>query len=574
VPPEPASTSGALLNVGPRRPGRHARRGGVLGRLRDVATVLAAHGLADVVDALHLGRYVAWGTRMLPGRARIDPSLSRAARFRLTLEELGPTFVKFGQALSVRADVLPTELVAELSRLQDQAAPLGAGAAEAVVEAELGEPVARLFSDFDPVPFAAASIAQAHNARLPTGEPVVIKVRRPNIARTIATDIEILRQLARLAERYVPAADVVGPVDLVEEFARTIRAEQDFVREARNVERCATNFAGDPTVRLPRVVWERTAPGVLTLERLDGLKVSELGEAGVDASGRRLVAQRGADAMLAQILVHGFFHADPHPGNILVLPDYVIGFLDFGIVGRLDPELRDQIARVVRAVWRRDAEELAALAIEIAAPRADVDAAALERDLADLVETYADVPIGRLSMSDVLRDVLSTAARHRLRMPSNLMLLVKAVVTIEGVGRQLDPSFRMAEHAAPLADRLWRERYAPDAVGRRWLDASVGAARALRSMPRQLEAIARKLRQGRLEVQFVHRNLDFFVREMDRSSNRIALALVVSALIIGSSLVVGSAATAGIPRLGLVGFVIAGLFGIGLAIGILRSGRL
>jgi ubiquinone biosynthesis protein len=546
-------------------------------RYRDIVTVLVRHGLADFVNALHLTPYVAWGTRLLPKHGRLDPSLSRAARIRLTLEELGPTFIKFGQALSVRADLLPPDLVDELVKLQDQTVPLEPGTAEAAVEAELGRPVAQLFASFEHAPMASASIAQVHRAELLTGEAVVVKVRRPGIGELIASDIDVLLQLARLVERHVPALDIVDPVALVEEFARSIRAELDLVREARSIERCAANFTGDTTVRFPRVYREWTTRGVLTLEWLDGIKVSSLDEAGAGPYVKQLVARRGADAMLAQVLVHGFFHADPHPGNILVLEDNVVGFLDFGIVGRLDARTRGLLAHVVRAIWIRDIAELTNLAIEITEPRAEVNRQALERDLGALVETYGDVPLGEMSATDVLTDIVRTASRHHLRMPSSLTALIKALVTIEGVGMQLDPSFRMVEHAAPLTERLWRKEFTPEAIARRLIGGVRETVTALHALPLHLDAIGRKAREGRLEVRFVHENLDHFVQEMDRSSNRIAFALIIAALIVGSSFIIQierGPLVYGYPVLGLIGFLVAGLFGIGLAIAILRSGRL
>ncbi|MEZ5320219.1 MAG: AarF/UbiB family protein [Vicinamibacterales bacterium] len=551
-----------------------------LRRYRQIASVLVRHGLADVVDALHLGSYLALGTRLLPRRARVDPSLSRAARFRLTLEELGPTFIKFGQALSVRADVLPPAFTAELATLQEHVSPLEPGVAEAVIAREFGQPVEALFTTFDPVPLAAASMAQVHRATLPTGEIVAVKVRRPGIRRVIAGDVEILRQLAALVERSFAAAAVVRPVQLVEEFARTIRAELDLAREGRHIEHVARNFAGDPTVRVPWVHWPLTTPRVLTMEFLDGARVADLAATGVPVEVRRLVAARGADAVLAQVLVHGFFHADPHPGNLLVLdgPDGpVIGFLDFGIVGRLDERHRRQIARVIRAVWRRDAPALTTVALAITRPEHDVDVPALEQDLGGLLDAYADVPLGELSMTEVLTEVIGTAARHQLRIPSTLMLLIKTVMTIEGVGRQLDPTFRIVRHAAPLADRLWRQEFSPVALAARAGEATRAAMSAMRAAPANLDAIARKVRDGRLEVRFVHRNLDHFVREMDRSSNRLSFAIVIGAIVVGSSVVIQAGVgpfVFGYPVLGVGGFLVAGFLGIGLAIGVLRSGRL
>jgi ubiquinone biosynthesis protein len=559
------------------RPLRADESPSTIRRVRETVAVLVRHGLADVVDALHLGRYTAIGARLLPVSARMDPTLSRPERVRLTLEELGPTFVKFGQALSVRADLVPPEYARELAALQERVAPLEPGAAEAAIEAELGQPVSALFASFDPEPVAAASIAQVHRAVLRSGDLVAVKVRRPGIGRTIAGDIEMLRHLARLVDRYVPAAAVVDPVGTVEEFARTIKAEQDLVREARNIETCARNFEGDATVRVPRVHWDLTTPAVLTTEFLEGVKVAGLDAAAVGPFARSVIARRGASAILKQVLTDGFFHADPHPGNLLILPGHVIGFLDFGIVGQVDEGLRRDLARIIRAIWQRDAAELARLAVEIADPQGELNARALETDLAGLIEKYGNVPIGDLAAAEVLTDVVAVARRHRLRMPANLMLLIKALVTIEGVGVQLDPGFRVVEHAAPLAERLWKEEHSPAALGRRVVRDLHESVEALREIPRHVEAIGRKIREGRLEIRFVHRNLDHFVKEMDRSSNRIAFALIIAALIVGSSLIIqgGRGTTAyGYPMLGLAGFLVAGLFGIGLAIGIVRSGRL
>jgi ubiquinone biosynthesis protein len=364
---------------------------------------------------------------------------------------------------------------------------------------------------------------------------------------------------------------------LVDEFSRSIRAELDLVREGRNIDRCARNFEADPTVRLPRVYKDRTASGVLTLEYLDGVKISELEAHGADQATRALIARRGADAMLAQVLVHGFFHADPHPGNVLVMPGGVLAFLDFGCVGRLDLETRDMLARAVMAMRGRDTERLAAYAIALTDPRRNVDRRQLRRDLLELMELYGDVPVGELEMAEVLRDLVATLARHHLRFPPDLLLLVRAIVTVEAVGRHLDPSFRMVEHAAPVAARLWREHDASRALAARARDVVRDSASAARRMPGDVAAVLQKLRDDRLEVQFVHRNLDHFVREMDRSSNRLSMAVVIGSVIVGSSLIIqtGAGATAfGYPVVGLLGFVMAGVLGVGLVFGVLRSGRL
>jgi ubiquinone biosynthesis protein len=562
----------------PSDSGYRATRVTHMRRYSEIVGVLVRYGFVDVVQALHLTRYRALGRRLLSpfGRSR-EGDDSRARRFRLALEALGPTFIKFGQALSLRADLMAPEVTGELALLQDAAPPLAPGRAERSIEEAFGLPLAELFSSFEPDPIAAASIAQVHKARLISGELVAVKVRRPGIQTVIEADLAILADLARLAERRIPDAALYSLTGLVEEFSRTIRREQDLSREGRILERVAAQFADDDTVRIPGVYWPLTRPSVLTLEFLDGVPLSAAARGQAGRFDGALLARRGADLVLKQIFVHGLFHADPHPGNILVLPGDVLALVDFGIVGRVSSRLREELAEIILAVRSHDAERLAVVVLEVATPLQAVDGRELERDLDEMLDLYGDVPVGELSMADVFRSVTEAMSRHRLKLPADLLLLIKAVSTIEGVGRQLDPAFKMVAHAAPLVAEVLEENYRPGALARRSADAGLEMLEALRTIPANVAALTRKARSDGLSVQFVHRNLDRFIREMDRSSNRMSFAIVIGAIVIGSSVMVhatGGPQAFGYPLLGVTGFLTAAVLGIGLAIGILRSGRL
>lgn len=545
---------------------------GQLRRLRDIAQVLVKYGFQDVAARLRLAPRPRKGRLADDGRAR----LATARRLRHALEDLGPTFIKFGQALSTRADLLPADLVAEFEKLQDAVPPMPAGMAEETIAAALGRRVPELFVRFDPEPIAAASIAQVHRATLPSGEDVAVKVRRPGIGATIEGDLALLGQLARLAERYLTDADLLQPTRLVREFARAIRREQDLAREGRTIDRFREHFGGDPTILVPRVYWDRTKSAVLTMEYVDGVKVSDLADRGGDFD-RAVVARNGGNAVLRQVLRHGLFHADPHPANLFVLPGNVVCFLDFGTVGRLDRRMRDRLAALGHAIVREDPDRMADAVLAIAEPAEEVSRFELSQDIAELLDAYASVTLNDLAVGDLFAEAASVMSRHRLRFPPDLMLLAKAFVTIEGVGRQLDPSFKLVEHARPMMEDVLRDRLSPSALASRLGEAGREAAETIRAIPGEVREILTKARRDRLQIQFVHRNLDHFVQEMDRSSNRLSFAVVIAALIVGSSLIFQSGAGPtlfGYPALGLTGFLTAALLGIWLVIGIMRSGRL
>ncbi|GIX49637.1 MAG: ubiquinone biosynthesis protein UbiB [Candidatus Tectimicrobiota bacterium] len=544
-----------------------------LKRYREVAQALVKYGYVDVVEALRLDMPLRFGRRLL-GRPEAPP-VSKPVRLRLLCEELGPTFIKLGQLLSTRPDLLPPEYLRELARLQDHAPSEDFAAICATVQEELGRPLTELFASIDAAPLAAASIAQVHRATLPGGERVILKVQRPGIRQVIQADLDLLRDLARLAERYLSELRPLQPTGLVEEFARSIAQELDFRHELRNLQRCAQLFADDPTVYVPKAYPELSTARVLTMEYVEGIKITDreaLCAAGLDP---RAVAVNGANALLKQVFVHGFFQADPHPGNLVVRKDNTIAILDYGMFGTIDAETREQLATLLLGLVQRDvAKILRALAgLEVLSP--ELNRRQLRRDLTMLADTYLTVPLEQLDLSTLVEEVMQVVRRHGLRLPSDFYLLLRALITAESLGRELDPSFSIMEHLRPFAERLVMERYDPRYLLRKLGHTAEEAEELLLFLPAAAMQILDKLRRGELHLGLEVQQLDRLMREFDTASNRLTLAIILAASIIGSSLILLTEMPPllfGYPALGLIGFTVAGVLGFGLVIAILRSG--
>ncbi|MBE9545936.1 MAG: AarF/ABC1/UbiB kinase family protein [Proteobacteria bacterium] len=551
---------------------RHANR------YRQIVTILFKYGFGDVVDRLHLGRYLEVGRQMVSREHRKDvEALTRPERVRMAFEELGPTFVKMGQILSTRPDLIAAEYIEELSKLQDDVPPFPFSQVKEIVETELKFSIEEIFEQFDETPLAAASLGQVHRARLKSGEDVTIKVQRPSIRATIEVDLEILFHLATLIEKYVEELEIHRPTKIVEEFSRTLKKELDYAVEASNAERFARQFVGNSSVYVPRVFREASTKLVLTMECIDGIKASRVDKLDEGGFDRKLIASRGADLILEQIFRHGFFHADPHPANVFVLPGNVICYLDFGMMGRVDQYAREDFADMLYGYVRRDESGVTGALLKITEWDKEPDRRALDRDMADLMDLHLYRPLKELRIEDFLQQLLKLIQRHRLRLPSDIFLMIKALAQVEGLGLVLDPDFDMTERAAPFIKRLKLERLSPKRIMGDFLDSGGELAQLLKEVPGELRDILKQVRDGKVSVRFEHKGLEKFIFEMDRSSNRVAFAVVVASLIVGSSFIMGSNVGPflfGFPILGVVGFSIAGVFGIWLVISILHSGRL
>ena len=555
-----------------RSPQRHLKH---LRRYREIVGVFIRHGFGGLVDQLGLLPVLSLPRRLLR-RGPAGAPLSAPEHVRLAIEELGPTFIKLGQILSTRPDLIPPAYIRELTKLQDTVPPAEWEAVSARVETELGGTLEELFASFQIEPLAAASLAQVHGATLPGGEEVVVKVQRPGIEEVISVDLEILFDLARLVQERTPLGELYDLPGIAEGFAFTLRAELDFRREGRNADRFRRNFADEPALYIPRVYWDYSSGRVLVLERIHGIKIGDieaLDAAGVD---RHQVAENAARIILKQVLEDGFFHADPHPGNFFVMDGEVIGAMDFGMVGHVSPALRSDLTRLYVAFVDRDSEGIVEQFIRMGAASYQVDRAGLQRDLERLLGKYYGLSLKEIRAQEVIEDVLPMAFRHRLHFPPDLWLLEKTVVMMEGVGLKLDPDFNVFDVLGTDVRRQAWQMASPRVWGRRLVKEASDWGELFTSLPRRAPRILDQLERGELEFGLTLKDLDRAIGRLDRMGNRLAISILIAALTVGLALLMPLVAAGGRGFafwLVVVGFVFAALLGLMLLLSMWRAGR-
>ena len=535
-----------------------------LSRVTEIGRVATRHGFGYVLDR----------RRASDG----EPDADRGRRLREMLDELGPTFVKFGQLLSTRPDVVPPDIIVELRKLQDDVSPVPIEDVERVVHAELGLTIEQAFLDFEEQPIAAASIGQVHRATLPNDVHVVVKVQRPNAARQIESDLRLMASAARVARERVRQLDFIDAGELVEEFGRSIRLELDYQQEARNAETFRRNFAGDERVAVPRVWWRYTTSRLLTLDRLEGTHIRDLELDTWPDEDRRALAYTLTDAWMTMIFRHAFFHGDPHPSNILQLEDGRLGLIDFGLAGRLTDM---DMARLTRLFVDAATENVGALPRRLADlgvryPRDREEE--LRSRLEELYYRYYGSRLSDIDPIEAIREGLSLIYAMNLRLPTRFVILDKAIATLGSVAAEVYPDFNVFEVARPYARQLISERFSPRRVAIQARGEVQDLAEIALEVPRQVHDILNELRDGELEVKISNPGIDDLAHHMDVSVNRIAVALVILGGLVGSSLI-GVLASKGPHLLGLhlisvVGFVLSGVFGVWLLWGVFRSGRL
>ena len=547
-----------------------------LPRLHEIAVVMIRYGWGDLVRLLGISGILERAGRVLHWHSTSEiNTLDAPVRIRRALEELGPTFVKLGQLLATRVDVFPPQWIAEFEKLHSQVPAVPYELLHADLVAALkGDPHV-IFAEFDPVPLAAGSIAQVHRARLKGGMSVVVKVRRPGIEAIIRADLRILEHAARLLESEAPDLRRYDPVQIVSQFRRSLNRELDLAKEARNIEQFARNFADDPLVTIPRVYWEHTNDRVIVQEQIigmSGVAPDRLREQGLDPV---VLAARGADTVLRMVLEHGYFHADPHPGNVLFLPGNRIGMIDFGMVGMLTHTRRNQIVDMLNGLTHMDEQALLQVLLDWSGDAvADEDRLAYE--VAELLHNYDDLQLKDVKIGALLNDITALMRDNDLVMPADLTLLFKTLITLEGLGQQLDPHFHMVNNVTPFVERVIQQRYMPKALFERGKESVREALEVVADLPRDLRHLLKDVRRGRIKIELDLKRLDHFGHQLDRASNRITMGILTASLVVGSSIIMtvkGGPQLFGLPLFGLLGFLIAFVNSLWIIFSIWRSGK-
>jgi len=543
-----------------------------LGRLHEIASVLVRHGMGEAVRRLGVGRVLERAGRALHWKGGESLAKEPQVRVREALEQLGPTAMKLGQILAGRSDLLPPVWTEELSRLHERATPIPFEKLREQLEADLGTDPDAVFRDLDPVPLATASIAQVHRASLPDGTQVVLKIRRPDIEKSAEADLRLLARLAELAEERMPELRRFRPRSLVRQFARSLRGELDLRVEAKNAERLRENLQADGGIVVPRIHARWTRERLCVMDFLEGPSIAEWIRLGKpDGRAPAVIAARGAEAVLRMVFVDGCFHADPHPGNVILVPDGRLGLVDFGMVGYLSESRRLEFLDLLVAIAAGKVDAVVDILLGWSADDVDVDL--LAQDCTALLNRYYGLSLRQIDTGHLLNELTALLRENGLFLPNEVALLLKVFVTLDGLGRQLDPDFVTATHIEPFAAEAWRQRHSPVGVMRRGAR-EFGAI--LSTLPRDLRSLANRAKRGKIQLAIDMEGLDRFGRTLDRSTNRLTVGLITAALIVGTAIsltVAGGPQVMGLPFFGLFGFASSMTAGVWLLWSILRSGR-
>jgi ubiquinone biosynthesis protein len=557
---------------------RHSQGVSKLRRYRIVIGKLIAYGFDDFLVRLGIIKGPGILRRFQKRReASVSPKDPMAVRLRFMLEDLGPTFIKLGQILSLRSDILPKIYTEELAQLQTRALPLPAEKIRAEMEESFGSPLDTLFREFDPEPIASASIAQVHRCVTVNGTSLAVKVRRPGITRLVETDLEILRDLAVLAERYIPSLKIYSPVKMVDEFSRSIRMELDFLHEGRAFDLFRKSFAEEDDIVIPRIYWDYTNSRVLSMQYIRGATVGEYSAAGPGREEARHIADMGVRYILTQIFEFGFFNADPHPGNFIITPEGRLAPVDFGMVGFIDREMKGALFSLLEGFLRRDPNKIVQTFLRMDIIEEETSIQDLRHDLNNLINYYYNIPVSHLRAGKMIEDLTGIIRTYRISLPADFALTLKVILTAESLGQDLDPEYNIIEAARPFVRRYMAERLKPGERLSDSMDFLTESLTLIRGLPNDASLILKKLRTGKMKLEVEVRGLDTTTRELDKSFNRLAFSIVIAGLLVGSSFMnqaEGCVRIFGFSLIALAGYTLAGFLGLWLIIGIIRSGRI
>ncbi|MGD8842628.1 MAG: AarF/UbiB family protein [Gammaproteobacteria bacterium] len=548
-----------------------------LGRVHEIASILVQCGFGDVVRRIGLGHALEKAGRSLHWKyAQETACLLPSQRARRVLERLGPTFIKLGQILATRVDLFPAEWIAEFELLQDCAPPLPFEQLRPQLEEDLGGTPDEIFAEFDTEPLAAASIAQVHRARLKDGTPVVVKIRRPGIKAVVEADLRLMERIAQVLTRDDPEAQRFRPKEIVHQFTLSLRRELDLAHECRSAVRVAKALDANDYIVVPKIYWEWTCERVNVQQYIEGIPGKNIAALDTDpAYDRALIASRGATAVMKTVLVDGFFHADPHQGNIFFLPDNKIALIDYGMVGHLTEERRFQVVELLHGMVERDSTAVCEVLMEWS-HNSKVPSQRLVADICAFLDQYTGVPIGQLNMREMISDMMTVLRDNQLALPSDLSMMFKVFLTLDGFGRQLNPKFDLIAEARPFVRQALILRYAPNEVAKRGWRGLTGVMDLLVGLPKDFRRLLRAARHGALRIHIDIAELDRFGDRLDRAASRITVGMITAAFIIGTSIMIsvtGDTEYLAISLLAGFGFSLAAVGGVWVLLSIWRGHR-
>ncbi len=553
------------------------RRFSNLNRYQEILRVFFKYGFDDIVNKISIAKRIQINKNPISTQGKNINALSTSERLRMAFEELGATFIKLGQMLSLRSDFIPSEFAKEFSKLQDSVQKDEVEKIKSVLVKELDKPVNEIFLKFEDIPIAAASIAQVHKAKLKTGEVVAVKILHPGVTEKIEADLEILRSISRLIETHIPESRPYQPVEIIKEFDKSIKKELNLVLEGQNLDTFRNYFQDDPTIKIPIVYWEYSTESILVTEFINGIKISELLINESSDIDPKQVTMNSANALMKQVFEIGIFHADPHPGNLFVLPGNIIAPIDFGNVGRIDDEMRNAFIEIVIGLVDQDPHRITRALSSINFIDDHTNLRALKIDLMEFIHHYYKVSLNKIHLSKLIDEFVELLRTHEIKLPADLSVLIRTLAISETIARELYPEFNLAEILIPFAKKAYLNKFNPFSRYRPLVRTAEEGFDLLKKLPEDLQSILYKFRNDKFIINFKHQGLEEFGKRIDSSSNRLSFAIIIAALIIGSSIIMylgkGNLPLS-YPVIGIIGFAVASILGLWLLIGIMKSGKL